>query len=64
MVENKLKWLKAWLKEKASSLDAIPKAVPAFVWVQTKGRAILPQSSQAKRLAALGIKVTPVHKLQ
>lgn len=63
-IEKKLRWLKAWLKEMASSLDAIPKAVPAFVWVQTKGGAILPQSSQAKRLAALGIKVTPVHKLQ
>lgn len=48
---------------KAPLLDAIPKTTPAFVWVQTKGAGILPQSSQAKRLASLGIKVTPVHKL-
>lgn len=62
-IGKKLKWLKAWLKEKAPLLDAIPKTAPAFVWVQTKGAGILPQSSQAKRLASLGIKVTPVHKL-
>ncbi|MBR4298722.1 MAG: hypothetical protein IKT59_03310 [Bacteroidales bacterium] len=64
VVENKLKWLKTWLKEKAPLLDAIPKAIPAFVWAQTGKGAILPQSSQAKRLATLGIKVTRVHKLQ
>lgn len=64
VVENKLRWLKTWLKEKAPLLDAIPKATPAFVWAQTGKGAILPQSSQAKRLATLGIKVTRVHKLQ
>lgn len=63
-IEKKLKWLKIWLKEKAPLLDAIPKAIPAFVWAQTGKGAILPQSSQAKRLATLGIKVTRVHKLQ
>ena len=63
-IEKKLKWLKAWLKEKAPLLDAIPKATPPFVWAQTGKGAILPQSSQAKRLATLGIKVTRVHKLQ
>ena len=62
-VEKKLRWLKTWLKEKAASLDAVPKTTHAFVWVQTKGGGILPQSSQAKKLAALGIKVTPVCKL-
>ena len=64
VVENKLRWLKTWLKEKVPLLDAIPKATPAFVWVQTGKGGILPQSSQAKRLATLGIKVTRVHKLQ
>ena len=64
VVENKLKWLKTWLKEKAPLLDAIPKAIPAFVWAQTGKGAILPQSSQAKKLATWGIKVTRVHKLQ
>ena len=64
VVENKLKWLKTWLREKGPLLDAIPKAIPSFVWAQTGKGAILPQSSQAKRLATLGIKVTPVHKLQ
>lgn len=63
-IEKKLKWLKTWLKEEAPLLDAIPKAIPAFVWAQTGKGAILPQSSQAKRLATLGIKVTRVHKLQ
>lgn len=64
VVENKLKWLKTWLREKGPLLDAIPKAIPSFVWAQTGKGAILPQSSQAKRLATLGIKVTRVHKLQ
>ena len=64
VVENKLRWLKIWLKEKVPLLDAIPKATPAFVWVQTGKGGILPQSSQAQRLATLGIKVTRVHKLQ
>ena len=64
VVENKLRWLKTWLKEKVPLLDAIPKAIPSFVWAQTGKGAILPQSSQAKRLATLGIKVARVHKLQ
>lgn len=64
VVENKLRWLKTWLKEKAPLLEAIPKAIPGFVWAQTGKGAILPQSSQAKRLATLGIKVARVHKLQ
>ena len=62
--ENKLKWLKTWLKGRAPLLDAIPKATPAFVWVQTGKGGILPRSSQARKLAAMGIAVTPVHKLQ
>lgn len=63
-VEKKLRWLKGWLKSNAPALYAIPQATSAFVWVQTGKCGILPGSSQAKRLAALGIKVTPQHKLQ
>ena len=63
-VENKLRWLKTWLKEKAPLMDAIPKATPAFVWAQTGKGAILPRSSQARKLATMGIAVTPVCKLQ
>ena len=64
VVENKLRWLKIWLKENAPLLDAIPKATPAFVWAQTGKGAILPRSSQARKLATMGIAVTPVCKLQ
>ena len=64
VVENKLRWLKIWLKENAPLLDAIPKATPAFVWAQTGKGAILPRSSQARKLAAMGVTVTPVCKLQ
>lgn len=64
VVENKLKWLKTWLKEKAPLLDGIPKAAPAFVWVQTGKGGILPRSSQARKLAAMGVTIAPVHKLQ
>lgn len=62
-IEAKFSWLKAWLKEKAPQLWALPKAPVSFVWVHTKGGYILPQSRQAKALAKLGIKVMPVHKL-
>lgn len=64
MIAKKLKWLKMWLKSNASSLYAIPQTAPAFIWLQTGKGGILPESSQARRLAALGIKVTPYHKLQ
>lgn len=63
-IEKKLRWLKAWLKEKAPLLDAIPKATPAFVWAQTGKGGILPRSSQARKLATMGITIAPVHKLQ
>ncbi|WP_294627827.1 hypothetical protein [uncultured Bacteroides sp.] len=62
-IEAKFSWLKAWLKNKAPQLWALPKASVSFVWVHTKGGYILPQSRQAKTLASLGIKVVPVHKL-
>lgn len=64
VVENKLRWLKTWLKGNAPLLDAIPKVAPAFVWVQTGKGGILPRSSQARKLAAMGIAVTPICKLQ
>ena len=63
-IEKKLRWLKTWLKGNVPLLDAIPKAAPAFVWVQTGKCGILPRSSQARKLAAMGIAVTPVCKLQ
>lgn len=63
-IEKKLRWLKTWLKEKAPLLDAIPKATPAFVWAQTGKGGILPRSSQARKLATMGITIAPVHKLQ
>ena len=50
--EKKLKWLKTWLKEKAPLLDAIPKAIPAFVWAQTGKGAKLPQHNLPMRLTA------------
>lgn len=63
-MKAKLQWLKEWLKNKAPLLDAIPKAAPAYVWIPTKGVSILPQSTQAKRVSTLGIKITSVHKLR
>lgn len=62
-IEDKLSWLKNWLKEKAPQLQLLPMASSPFVWVQTNGNYILPQSSQAKRLSKLGIVLVPVHKL-
>ena len=50
------------IMEKSDFQKAV-EGTPAFVWAQTGKGAILPQSSQAKRLATLGIKVTRVHKV-
>lgn len=63
-VEAKLKWLKRWLRDKAPLLNAIPKASPAYIWVQTQGAYILPGSSEARKLSTLGITLTSVHKLK
>ena len=57
---NKLQWLKDWLNSSAPELNKI-KAKPPYYWVMSGKYAILPNSSQARQIAAAGIK--PIAKL-
>lgn len=57
---NKLQWLKDWLVNEAPELNKI-KAKPPYYWVMSGKYAILPNSSQARQIAAAGIK--PIAKL-
>lgn len=61
---QKLNWLKNWLKLQAPELNSIPKLSPGYVWVYTKKAAILPQSTEARKIAQAGVKLVSVHKLQ
>ena len=52
----KLNWLKQWLKEKASEIDALkPKDKRPYHWIFTSKFAILPNSRYAKLLSSHGI---------
>ena len=53
-VLNKLQWLKKFLMEAAPQLNQEPKR---FHWIASGGNRILPNSSQARKLAKSGIKV-------
>ncbi|KOR37750.1 MULTISPECIES: hypothetical protein [Planktothricoides] len=53
-VLNKLHWLKNFLSQDAPQLNQEPKS---FHWVASSGNHILPNSSQARKLAKSGIKV-------
>jgi hypothetical protein len=54
-VMNKLKWLKDWLRTQAPALAALTQG--DYYWVSTDGTiAITPNSPQAKRLAAAGLR--------
>lgn len=57
---NKLQWLKDWLVNKAPELNKI-KAKPPYYWVMSGKYAILPNSSQARQIAAAGLK--PIAKI-
>lgn len=61
-VMNKLKWLKDWLRTQAPALAALTQG--DYYWVSTGGTiAITPNSPQAKRLAAAGLR-GPMRSLQ
>lgn len=53
-VLNKLQWLKTFLRENAPQLNQEPKG---FHWVASGKVDILPNSSQARKLAKSGIKI-------
>jgi hypothetical protein len=52
---EKLRWLKEWLRTQAPALEALTQ--DDYYWVSTDGTiAITPDSPQAKRLAAAGLR--------
>ena len=61
---QKLNWLQNWLKMHAPALNSIPKLSPGYVWVCTQKVAILPKSTEARKIAQAGVKLVSVHKLQ
>lgn len=55
-VLKKLVWLKAWLRDDGSALGRLRAARAPYHWLATGGVHITPNSPQARRLAAAGLK--------
>lgn len=60
-VVNKVKWLKCWLKTKATEINKLPKSEHPYTWVQSGRYAILPTAREKMKLSVLGI--TTANKL-
>lgn len=60
-VVNKVKWLKNWLKTKATEINKLPKAEHPYTWIQSGRYAILPTAREKMRLSVYGI--TTANKL-
>lgn len=54
-VVNKVKWLKCWLKTKATEINKLPKAEHPYTWVQSGRYAILPTAREKMKLSVSGI---------
>lgn len=54
-VISKVKWLKNWLKTRASEINKLPKAEHPYTWVQSGRYAILPTSKDKMKLSVAGI---------
>lgn len=61
-VISKVKWLRNWLKTKATDIDKLPKAANSYTWVPSGRYAILSTANVMRRLSASGIVV--VKRLQ
>jgi hypothetical protein len=57
-VVNKIKWLKNWLKTKATEINKLPKAEHPYTWVQSGRYAILPTAKNMMKLSITGIVTT------
>ena len=60
-VLNKLQWLKDWLNQRATPIDAL-KAKNPFYWIQSKGFAIPKTSPQYRAASHAGLK--PIAQLK
>lgn len=54
-VVNKVKWLKYWLKTKATEINKLPKSEHPYTWVQSGRYAILPTAKEKMKLSVSGI---------
>lgn len=54
-VVNKVRWLKNWLKTKATEINKLPKAEHPYTWVSSGRYAILPTSKDKMKLSVEGI---------
>lgn len=54
-VVSKVKWLKDWLKTKATKINELPKAEYPYTWIQSGRYAILPTAKEKMKLSVAGI---------
>lgn len=54
-VVNKVRWLKSWLRKKATEIDKLPKAEHPYIWIQSGRYAILPTAKEKMKLSVAGI---------
>ena len=54
-MNDKLQWLKRWLKTKAPQIDTLPRYSKPFCWVPSGGTGFLSTSVSRKKIALLGI---------
>jgi hypothetical protein len=62
VVLKKLAWLKDWVNTKAPHIKALLSKENPYIWIQTNGNHILPNSSQNRLIAQNGLK--PIAKLK
>jgi hypothetical protein len=58
---DKLCWLKDWLNQHAPKINQLPKAQPAFYWIQSSNFAILKTSPQFRKIVQHNLK--PISRL-
>ena len=60
-MEDKLKWLKAWLHHHAPEINKLKHPKTPFYWIQSNGYHIINNAKYNRRIAQLGLK--PIAKL-
>jgi hypothetical protein len=63
-VLKKLQWLKGWLNRHAQKINQLPKAQPAFYWIQSGSFAIPKNSPQFRKIVQNNLKPTSQLSLQ
>lgn len=63
-VIKKVKWLKDWLKNKATEIDKLPKSEHPYTWIQSGHYGILATANVTRKLAVAGITTANMLKLK